>query len=157
MFVLLSEEECDDLLDYVVWWVNGICCLFDLLCCEMQVSVLMDDKVLLIVNCEVGVYNIIDFVWVVLCKKMFVLCVVCLQLLFNCGVESNDMELMNVFFDEKMCELVMLVKGWGLIDCGIQMCWCYDGDCFCLVCYVEELSCDNWYGLDVWFMLWIMC
>lgn len=157
MLMLFLFEECNDLLDYGNWWMNGLCCLFDLLCCEVNVIVLIDDKVLMMISCEVGVYNIIDLVWIVLCKKLLVLCLVWLCLLFNNGQEMNELELMNVIFDEKLCELVILVKGCGLSDCGIQVCWCFDGQCFCLVCYVVEFICDNWYGPDVWPMLWIIC
>lgn len=85
MLMLFLFEECNDLLDYGNWWMNGLCCLFDLLCCEVNVIVLIDDKVLMMISCEVGVYNIIDLVWIVLCKKLLVLCSVWLCLLFNNG------------------------------------------------------------------------
>ncbi len=114
-----------------------------------------DDKALLIVNCEAGAYNTIDLAWVVSRKKTLVSRAVRLRLPFNRGVESNDMELMNAFFDEKTRELVTLAKGRGLTDCGIQTRWRYDGDRFRLVRYAEEPSCDNWHGPDAWPTLWI--
>ncbi|EBX3282917.1 DUF1176 domain-containing protein, partial [Salmonella enterica subsp. enterica serovar Agona] len=153
--VPLSEEERDDLLDYAAWRVNGIRCSLDPLRRETQVSALTDDKALLIVNCEAGAYNTIDLAWVVSRKKTLASRAVRLRLPFNRGVESNDMELMNAFFDEKTRELVTLAKGRGLTDCGIQTRWRYDGDRFRLVRYAEEPSCDNWHGPDAWPTLWI--
>lgn len=110
--VPLSEEERDDLLDYAAWRVNGIRCSLDPLRRETQVSALTDDKALLIVNCEAGAYNTIDLAQVV-SRKTLVSRAVRLRLPFNRGVESNDMELMNAFFDEKTRELVTLAKGRG--------------------------------------------
>ncbi|ANA22007.1 DUF1176 domain-containing protein [Salmonella enterica] len=153
--VPLSEEERNDLLDYAAWRVNGIRCSLDPLRREAQVSALTDDNALLIVNCEAGAYNTIDLAWIVSRKKTLVSRAVRLRLPFNRGVESNDMELMNAFFDEKTRELVTLAKGRGLADCGIQTRWRYDGDRFRLVRYAEEPSCDNWHGPDAWPTLWI--
>ncbi|VEA34577.1 putative periplasmic protein [Salmonella enterica subsp. enterica] len=73
-----------------------------------------DDKALLIVNCEAGAYNTIDLAWVVSRKKTLASRAVRLRLPFNRGVESNDMELMNAFFDEKTRELVTLGERAGV-------------------------------------------
>lgn len=151
----LSEAERNDLLEYATWRIKGIRCSLDPIRREVQISALTDDKALLIVNCEAGAYNTIDLAWIVSRKKPLASRAVRLRLPFNRGVENNDMELMNAFFDQQTRELVTLAKGRGLTDCGIQTRWRFDGDRFRLVRYAEEPSCDNWHGPDAWPTLWI--
>lgn len=82
---LFLFEERNDLLDYGNWRMNGLRCSFDLLRREVNVIALIDDKALMMISCEVGVYNIIDLVWIVSRKKLLVSRSVRLRLSFNNG------------------------------------------------------------------------
>lgn len=62
----LSLEERNDLLDYGNWRMNGLRCSLDPLRREVNVTALTDDKALMMISCEAGAYNTID--WHGLCR-----------------------------------------------------------------------------------------
>ena len=107
----LSLEERNDLLDYGNWRMNGLRCSLDPLRREVNVTALTDDKALMMISCEAGAYNTIDLAWIVSRKKPLASRPVRLRLPFNNGQETNELELMNATFDEKLRELVSLAKG----------------------------------------------
>lgn len=57
----LSQEERNDLLDYGNWRMNGLRCSLDPLRREVSVTALTDDKALLMIGCEAGAYNTVDW------------------------------------------------------------------------------------------------
>lgn len=107
-------------MDYGNEWMINSYCFFDFFCCEICVIVLMDDKVLLMISCEFGVYNIVWLVWLVFCQCFYVVYQVWLMLLFQLlGEVLWEIELINVSYDDCCYELVILDKGCGVGDCGI--------------------------------------
>ncbi len=97
----LSLEERNDLLDYGNWRMNGLRCSLDPLRREVNVTALTDDKALMMISCEAG--PITPLIWHGLCRvKPLASRPVRLRLPFNNGQETNELELMNATFDEKI-------------------------------------------------------
>lgn len=151
----LTTAELNALTDYGTWRVDSHACSLDPARQEIHVSVLSSDKVLMMIDCEAGAYNVIQRAWLVSRQQPFVSRVLRLKLPFSQPDQAGTLELTNATYNEASRELTTVDKWRGIGDCGVASRWRFDGQTFRLVRYAQESQCDGWHGADAWPTLWV--
>ncbi|KAB8309568.1 DUF1176 domain-containing protein [Erwinia endophytica] len=152
----LTHDEMAGLTDFGIWRVNTNECPLEPARRKVTVWPLSDEKALLLVNCEMGAYNVIDLAFEVTRTQPYVAKGITLKLPFvPPGRGKKQIELINANYDPDKEVLRTFSKGRGLGDCGVTTRWQYHEHKFELVEYAQEQTCDAWHGRDDWPTLWV--
>ncbi|MDV5141139.1 MULTISPECIES: DUF1176 domain-containing protein [Yersiniaceae] len=150
----LSEREIAALTQFAATNMDTSDCTLEQSERDISLTPLSGDKALILVNCDMGAYNLFSLASVVTRHTPLKAEDLVLQAPFKLnGSQLIEPELINVDMDEARGQLSIYAKGRGIGDCGESSRWVYDGKQFRLAEYRAEPHCDG-YSLNGWPLLW---
>lgn len=150
----LTEREIAALTQFAATNIDTGDCTLEQSERDISLTPLSSDKALILVNCDMGAYNLFSLASVVTRHAPLKAEELALQAPFKLnGSQLMEPELINVEMDEARGQLSIYAKGRGIGDCGESSRWAYDGKQFRLAEYRSEPHCDG-YSQNGWPLLW---
>ncbi|WP_240775726.1 DUF1176 domain-containing protein [Nissabacter sp. SGAir0207] len=150
----LTETEIAALTQFAATNIDANDCTLEPSERDIRLTPLSADRALILVNCDMGAYNLFSLAYLANRHAPFKAEELALNAPFKLnGTQTLEPEMINADMDEAKGELTLYAKGRGIGDCGESSRWIYDGKQFVLAEYRSEPHCDG-VSQHGWPLLW---